>query len=67
MNTISRAAATTLTIGAWFGRNRLLKIHSGRVCDARAGGERRHDDLVERQREREQRAGHERGAQRAGR
>ena len=23
--------ATTLTIGAWFGRNRLLNIHCGRV------------------------------------
>ena len=28
----TRAAATTLTTGAWLGRKRLSKIHSGRVC-----------------------------------
>src|SRR4051794_25990909 len=28
----TRAAATTLTTGAWLGRNRFPKIHSGRVC-----------------------------------
>ena len=29
--TATRMTATTLTTGAWFGRNRLLKIHIGRV------------------------------------
>jgi hypothetical protein len=31
IETSTRMTATTLTTGAWFGRNRLLKIHIGRV------------------------------------
>ena len=31
IETATRMTATTLTTGAWFGRNRLLKIHIGRV------------------------------------
>ena len=57
-------AATTLTTGAWLGRNRLPKIHNGSVCTSGARGERRDDDLVEAQPEREQRAGDERAAHR---
>ena len=57
-----RNTATTFTTGSWFGRERLLRIQIGSVW-SRAGGERRHDHLVEREREREQRAGEERRAQ----
>ena len=32
--TIVSTAATTLTTGAWFGRNRLAKIQIGSVCTA---------------------------------
>src|SRR5664279_3786039 len=31
MKSTTSAAATALTIGAWFGRNKLLKIHCGNV------------------------------------
>ena len=62
-NTDSRITTTptTLTIGTWFGRERLVRIHIGSVC-CRAGGERRDDHLVEEQREGEQPAGEQRRA-----
>ena len=56
-------SATTFTIGRFRGRRMLLKMNFGSVSCG-PGGEVRHDDLVERQRERQQRPGHERGADR---
>ena len=60
MESTIRIAATTLTTGAWLGRNRLSKIHSGKVCRPGAVVKVRHHDLVEGQREGEQRAGQQR-------
>ena len=51
--------ATTLTIGNWFGRERFARIQIGSVS-CPTDRERRHDHLVERKREREQRAGDDR-------
>ena len=56
-----RNTATTLTTGSSFGRWMAESTQIGTVCDAGAGGEVRDDDLVERQREREQAAGQQRG------
>ena len=61
-STITKTA-TTLTTGCPIGRKRFAKIQIGSVCCV-AAGEDRHDDLVERQREREQAAGQERAAHR---
>ena len=54
---------TTFTIGSWFGP-RVVAEDPDRQRLLRPRGERGHDDLVEREREREQRARHERRAQR---
>ena len=54
--------ATTLTTGSWFGRDRLRRIQIGRVVGS--DRERRHDDLVEAEREREQGAREHRRAER---
>ena len=54
-------SATTLTTGSWLGRKRLLKIQIGSVCSPAPIVNVRDDDLVEREREGEQRAGDQRG------
>ena len=53
------STATTLTIGSWLGRERLLKIQIGSVCSPGADRERGDDDLVEGEAEGEQAAGDE--------